>query len=88
MWIGHAYIELVLPISNEYDEWHAVTKFVRTRRRARSVCAGEFVEKPMRWRTEALLVLFPASGQLQSISITQWVPYGPRPIFADDLEQL
>lgn len=45
-----------LPVAKEDDEWETVAKLVRTGRWARSVFAGKLVQKPMRGRTETLLV--------------------------------
>jgi hypothetical protein len=46
-------------ISDEDNERKAVTELVRTGRGTRSICTRELVEKPVRWRAQALLVLFP-----------------------------
>ena len=54
-WLSGQYCKL--PVANEDDQWKTVTKFVRASRWAWSVSSGELVEKPMRWRAEALLML-------------------------------
>jgi hypothetical protein len=62
--LGLARVERILEtVPNEDDQWHAVPELVRTGRRPRGVGTGELVEKPMRWRAEALLVLL-SGGQL------------------------
>jgi hypothetical protein len=47
-------------VSDEDNERKAVTELVRAGGRMRSICTRELVEKPVRWRAQALLVLFPA----------------------------
>lgn len=59
--LGLASVERIFKtISNEDDQWHAVTELVGTSGGTRSVGTGELVEKPMRWRTESLLMLLSA----------------------------
>ena len=48
------------PIPDEDNKWHAVSEFVGTWRWTGRVGTRQFVQKPMRWRTETLLVLLPA----------------------------
>lgn len=48
------------PISNEDNQGHAVSEFVRTGRGTRSVGARELVQEPVRGRGKALLVFLPA----------------------------
>lgn len=56
--LGLASVKSILEtISDEDDEGHAVTELVRTGRWAGGIGAGQFVQKPMRWRAQALLVL-------------------------------
>jgi hypothetical protein len=45
------------PVTDKYDQWQTVPKFVRTRGRARSIGSGHFVQEPVLRRTKALLVL-------------------------------
>lgn len=47
------------PISDKDNEWHAVSEFVRTWRWARRIGTGQFVQKPVRWRAETLLMFLP-----------------------------
>ena len=47
------------PIPDEDNKWHAVSKFVGTWRWTRRVGTRQFVQKPVRWRTQTLLVLLP-----------------------------
>ena len=49
-----------IPVTDEDDERHAVAELVRTGGRTRSISTGEFVEQPVRRRTETLLVLLSA----------------------------
>jgi hypothetical protein len=56
--LGLAVVEGVLEaVAHEDDQRHAVTQLVRTGRRPRGVDARQLVEKPVRGRAEALLVL-------------------------------
>jgi hypothetical protein len=56
--LGLASIERILEtVSDEHDQWHAVTELVGTGGGTRSIGTGELIEKPMRWRAEALLML-------------------------------
>lgn len=56
--LGLARVQGILEtISDEDDQWHAVAKLVRTGRRAGSVGTRQFIEEPMRWRAQALLML-------------------------------
>ena len=62
--LGLARVERILEtVSDEDDQWHAVTELVRAGGGTRGVGTGELVEKPMRWRTEALLMLL-SKGRL------------------------
>lgn len=44
-------------VTNEDDERQAISQLVRTGRWARSIGTGQFVQEPVRWRTQALLML-------------------------------
>lgn len=56
--LGLAVVERILQaVAKEDDQRQAVTELVRTGRRAGSVGARQFVEKPVRGRAKALLVL-------------------------------
>jgi len=58
--LGLAVIERIFEsIAHENNEWHAVAELMRTGRGARSIDARQLVEKPVRGRTQALLVLLP-----------------------------
>ena len=46
-----------LPVADEDDEGHAITKLVRTRRRLGSVCTGEFIQEPVMRSGQALLAV-------------------------------
>ena len=48
---------LFIPIPDEDDQGHAVPQFVWTRTGFRSVGTAQFVEQPVRWRCQTLLVL-------------------------------
>lgn len=45
------------PVANKNDERQAISQLVRTRRWARSIRTGQFVQEPVRRRTQALLML-------------------------------
>jgi hypothetical protein len=55
-----AVVESILEaVSDEYNERHTIARFVRTGRCFRSVGAGQFVEQPVRWGAQPLLMLLP-----------------------------
>jgi hypothetical protein len=59
--LGLTSVERILEtVSDEDDEWHAVTELVRAGGGTRSIGTGELVEKPMRRCAEALLMLLSA----------------------------
>jgi hypothetical protein len=47
------------PVSDEDDQWHAVAELVGTGRGAGRIGSGEFVQQPVRGRTEPLLMFLP-----------------------------
>ena len=53
-------MDINIPVTDEDDERHAVAELVGTGGWARSIGTGEFVEQPVRGRTETLLVLLSA----------------------------
>jgi hypothetical protein len=56
--LGLACVQSILQaVTDEDDERHAVAELVWTWGWARSIGTGQFVQEPMRWRAEALLVL-------------------------------
>ncbi len=85
------------PITNEDDKGHAVPQSMWTWRWTRGIGTGQFVQEPVRWRTETLLVLLPVwryryqrcfvEHKLQLNSPRSYT-YGPRPIAAVLLNQL
>jgi len=55
---GLARVEGILQtVSDEDDKRHAVSQFVRTGGRTGSIGTGQFVQEPVRWSAQALLVL-------------------------------
>ena len=46
-------------VAKKDDKRQTVTQFVRTGRCLGGIAAGEFVEQPVRWRAETLLMLLP-----------------------------
>lgn len=63
--LGLAVVERILEaVADEDDEGHAVAELVRTGRRARGIDTRQFVEKPVRRRAEALLVLLTVGLEL------------------------
>ena len=52
-----AVVDIDIPVADEDDKRHTVAELVRTGGWARGIGAREFVEQPVRWRTETLLVL-------------------------------
>lgn len=56
--LGLACVESILQaVTDEDDQRHAVAELVRTGGWARRVGTGQFVQEPVRWRAQALLVL-------------------------------
>lgn len=56
--LGLTGVESILEtVSDEDDKWHAVSKLVWTSGRTRSIGTGQFVQEPVVWRAQALLVL-------------------------------
>ena len=53
-----------IPIPNEDDQGHAIPQFVRAGTRFGSVGTAEFVEQPVRWRGQPLLMLLWSSTHL------------------------
>ena len=54
--IDEGIMSIDIPITDEDDERHAVAQLMRTGGWARGIGTREFVEQPVRWRTETLLV--------------------------------
>jgi len=65
--LGLAVVERILEaVADEDDQRHAVAQLVRTSRRARGIGARQLVEKPVRGRAKAFLVLLPVRRSLAS----------------------
>ena len=65
--LGLAVVERILEaVADEDDQGHAVAELVRTSRGAGSIDARQLVEKPVRGRAKALLVLLTVSRELAS----------------------
>ena len=62
---GLAVVERILEaVADEDDQGHALAELMRTGRRARGIDARQLVEKPVRRRAEALLVLLTVAHEL------------------------
>lgn len=47
------------PVTDENNQRHAISELVRSWGWARRIGTGQFVQKPVRWRAETLLMLLP-----------------------------
>jgi hypothetical protein len=59
-------------ISDEDDKWHAVSKLVWTGGRTWSIGTGQFVQEPVVWRAQALLVLLSVCDKKLVNGMRRW----------------
>lgn len=83
---GLAVVERILEsVADEDDQGHAVAELVRTGRGAGGVDARQLVEKPVRGRAKALLVLLTATGSaIVSFSISSSLVAQESPLAASN----